>query len=334
MIYLSRSFSILISTLLLFASPVQSELIDRVVAEVNNDVITLSELNEEARETYLRIAREYSPEDQPTIIRQAQEQLLESMIDRMLIRQEAVLKKITISEQEISATIDNVIKASNLTKETFQQKLEQDGVNEITFRQNIESRVRVQKLIARDVSSKIVISDEMILEAYDKEYTSQVDEGGFYLLQMGVSWGESEASRQSTALLYEDEMAARKKIEKLRKQAVSGEDFSELARKYSDLPSAADGGDIGVFNESEMAPSMKAAVINLKPGEVSEIIKTPAGYQFFKLLSNKEGGIVMQVPYDEVKDRLRNELFNAQIMKEYQEWLVELKERSYIKKML
>jgi peptidyl-prolyl cis-trans isomerase SurA len=79
---------------------------------------------------------------------------------------------------------------------------------------------------------------------------------------------------------------------------------------------------------------MKAAVTSLKPGEISEIVETPVGYQFFKLLSGGEGGIVMQAPYDTVKEEIRDTLFRKAMEEEYKAWIEELKKNYYIKKML
>jgi len=115
---------------------------------------------------------------------------------------------------------------------------------------------------------------------------------------------------------------------------VSGSDFSELARKFSDLPSKAEGGDIGVFEEVEMASYMRGAVTSLNPGQVSDIIETPVGYQFFKLLSSKEGGIVTIAPYSEVKEEIREKLYDQELRKEFEEWIEDIRSEAYIRTSL
>ncbi|MEJ2136179.1 MAG: peptidylprolyl isomerase, partial [Desulfofustis sp.] len=105
-------------------------------------------------------------------------------------------------------------------------------------------------------------------------------------------------------------------------------------RKFSDLPSAAEGGDIGVFEESEMASYMRSAVTSLNPGEVSAIIETPVGFQFFKLLSSKEGGIVTLAPYAQVKEEIRETLYNQELRKEFEEWIEEIRSEAYIRTSL
>lgn len=83
-----------------------------------------------------------------------------------------------------------------------------------------------------------------------------------------------------------------------------------------------------------MASYMKKAVLTLEPGSVSPIIESPVGFQFFKLLSNREGGIVMQAPYDSVKEEIREQLYNQAMQEAFVNWIDEMKGKSYIKKLL
>jgi len=79
---------------------------------------------------------------------------------------------------------------------------------------------------------------------------------------------------------------------------------------------------------------MRTAVTSLNPGEVSAVIETPVGFQFFKLLSSKEGGIVMQAPYSEVKEEIREKLYNQELRKEFEEWIKEIRDEAYIRTSL
>ncbi|MBT8333217.1 MAG: peptidylprolyl isomerase, partial [Deltaproteobacteria bacterium] len=222
---------------------------------------------------------------------------------------------------------------ADVSRDTFLEQLYASGLDEVTYRSNLQSQILQNKLISRDIRSKIIITEDRILDYYDAQYTKRVDEGSYYLLQIGVSWGETQAAESSTSAIEEKKSNARKQVESVHKLARSGQDFSELARKFSDLPSAADGGDIGVFQEDDMASYMKNAVISLKPGEISPIIETPVGYQFFKLLSTREGGIVIQAPYDTVKDEIRQILFQEAMQSEFKNWINGIKERAYIRKL-
>ena len=84
---------------------------------------------------------------------------------------------------------------------------------------------------------------------------------------------------------------------------MNGQDFMALAKKFSELPSAADGGNIGTFQKEEMADYMVTAISSLTPGQVSKIVETPDGYQFFKLLSSQDGGLYFRHPMNRLRKR-------------------------------
>ena len=115
--------------------------------------------------------------------------------------------------------------------------------------------------------------------------------------------------------------------------AKSGEDFKSLAEKFSDLPSASDGGDIGVFTLDEMAPFMRDAVAELHPGQLSQIVETPAGFQFFKLLTMQDEAAVETAAFDAVKEEIREKLFEEKLKVAYTNWVKKLKEEAYIQKL-
>jgi len=173
----------------------------------------------------------------------------------------------------------------------------------------------------------------MVLDYYDANYTKHISGGGYYLMQMGFVWGKNSNASDSAPAQYADKMDAKKRAERVRKLLLNGQDFRMLAEKFSDLPSAADGGDLGVFQKDEMATYMKEAVLPLSPGEVSEIVETPSGYQFFKLLSSQDGQIVVQASFASVKDDIRQKLYDEQLKEQFDEWVTKIKTEAYIKRL-
>ena len=320
--------------LLTFSSLAFAEVVDRVVAEVNDEVITLSEIEEEGRELFRKIALEVPAQDRLRAIEQVREDILRSMIDKKLIKQEAIKQGIVVTSEEIDDMVEQMLLANSISKEQLLAELEKSGADEAMYRSNIEIQIYQNKLLNRDVRSKIVITEEAILDYYDTSYTKHIPEGGYYLLQIGIGWGETEGEDPDPTIIEQRKKSARQRAERVHKLALSGNDFKELARKFSDLPSAAEGGDIGVFDEDEMASYMRTAVTSLNPGEVSAVIETPVGFQFFKLLSSKEGGIVMQAPYSQVKEEIREKLYNQELRKEFEEWIKEIRDEAYIRTSL
>ncbi len=335
---IKKNFPLLISAclwcLLIFSSSASGEVVDRVVAEVNNEVITLSEIEEEGKGLFRKIALEVPAQDRLSAIEQVRKDILRSMIDQKLIEQEAAKQGLMVTNEEIDLMVEQMLQASNMTKEQLLDQLEENGVDEASYRSNVATQIYQNKLLNRDVRSKIVITEEAILDYYDTSYTKHIPEGGYYLLQIGIDWGETEGEDLPSEVIEQRKLSARERAERVHKLARSGSDFKELARKFSDLPSAAEGGDIGVFEESEMASYMRSAVTSLNPGEVSAIIETPVGFQFFKLLSSKEGGIVTLAPYAQVKEEIREALYNQELRREFEEWIEKIRSEAYIRTSL
>lgn len=329
------------ATLLLFflfaivLSPVicTAELLDRVVAVVNDDVITLSDLEKEGEKFYREISAKAPAESLAETLQKAREDVLNRLIEKHLIAQKAKANNISVSDDEAENTFQQMQKQSGLSATDFIAKLQAEGMTETSYKEQLKQQILQSKLVNTDVRSKIAITDDEILDYYDTHYTSQVSKGGLYLLQIGFSWRDTNNPDASDEVLRVNKLEAQKKAEEIHELAKNGEDFKELAKKYSNLPSATDGGDIGVFQLDEMAPYMQGAVKELKPGEISEIIDTPEGYQFFKLLNSQDGTIVIKTPLEQVKEEIRNILYDERLKKTYDEWLSNLKNQAYIQKL-
>jgi peptidyl-prolyl cis-trans isomerase SurA len=314
----------LLTPLYLFA-----EVVDKVVAVVNDEVITLSELEEETAGLYRSIAQDNSAESTLDALEEAREATLNSMIERRLIKQKAKKYNITVTDEDVNNAYEGMRKKMSLNPLEFQQKLAESGLTEESYRYKLKSQILQQKLLSFDVRDKIVVTDEMVLDYFDENYTSKVDKGSYYLLQMGFSWPKTNDPEQLAATKKE----TREKAERVYNLAKGGQDFKSLAKKFSDLPSASDGGDIGSFTLDEMAPAMRDAVAPLKPNELSKIIETPAGYQFFKLLSGDKNAIVVSASFEAVKEDIKQKIFEEKLKEAYSEWVKKLKDDAYIQRL-
>lgn len=311
-----------------------AQLVDRVVAVVNDDVITLSELEENGAE-YLDMVRENSSRDsRDQELMAARENVLDKLIDQRLITQKAAVAGVTLSDNEFQMGYEKNIQSMNLSREQFLEKLKNSGMTEENYQDSLRNQLLRDKLILYEVRSKIIVTEEMMANYYDTEFSKEIEGGGYYLLQIGFTWGKSAEVTQSTDLLEADKEQARERAEATRQEILDGADFGSVAKEKSELPSAPDGGDLGLFQKDEMAPYMLEAVLPLKAGEISQVTETPIGYQFFKLLSNMEGDIVHQVPYESVKEEIRKKLFEIKFKEEFETWVGQIKKESYIKKML
>ena len=321
---------------LFFFAPGQSpaKMLDRIVAVVNDDVITLSELEESGKEYLSRVQKAAPADKLDEIMRQARGRLLDKLITQRLISQQAAAANVQLTEEEFAENYEKNLSKMGLTRQQFLQKLKETGLSEERYKTDLRNKLLRDKLILYEVRSKVVVTDEMIEEYYQNEYAEEVTDGGFYLLQMGFTWDPPEGTEQSEEQLAEAKALAKKRAEEARQEVINGGDFSIIARESSDLPSAEDGGDLGVFQEDELAPYMRDAILALDVGEISPIIETPTGFQFFKLLSRQNGEGAEQTPFETVKKDLRTKLLTKKFEEAYADWVEKIKKGSYIKKML
>lgn len=323
---LTKLLSFLFLFITLF-SPAHGEVVDRCVAVVNEDVITLSEVNELGKPLFQRVA-EQAPADQLTdALQQARRTVIEKLIDKKLLLQEANKLQISVSDEDVDNALQRILDRNQTSMEQFRSELATMGMDEKQYREDLKEQILSSKLVSYEVRSKVIIPEEKIIDYYDMHYTEQLGAGGYYILQIGISRDEKDAQADPATARKE----ARSKAERVLSLAGNEKDFKELARQYSDLPSAVDGGDIGVFQENEMAPYMRDAVTALKPGQISGIIETPDGYQIFKLLSSQEGQIITKEPYESVKEEIRETLYRQEMQKRYKSWLNSIHEQAYIK---
>lgn len=306
-----------------------AEVVDKVVAVINDEVITLSELEEETNSVFKSITKDNPGAPVSEALQKAREIALNGMIESHLIQQKAKKYNVIVTDDDVAGAYDKMRSGMSLSPEEFKHKLELSGLNEESYRNKLKEQILQSRLLSYDVRSKIIVSDEMILDYYDENYTSKVDAGSFYLLQIGMSWPKTADPEQLAAAQKE----TRERTERVYKLAQSGQDFKSLAEKFSELPSASDGGDIGSFTLDEMARSMRDAVGSLQPGEISAIVETPSGYQFFKLLSGDKNAIVVTASYEAVKEEIREKIFEEKLKVAYAEWVKNLKEEAYIKKL-
>ena len=322
MIYFARLLVFLVF-LPVFA---HAEVIDRVVAVVNDDLITLSELNSEGELHFEKIREKVPVEERSQALTAARKEILATLIERKLIAQRAEKRDIDLSDEEVEMQYFRVIEQNNLTEDQFISELAKAGITPKMYKDNLRSQMIRQRLISIEIRSKVVITNEQIEEYYNTKYGQQGEGDGLHILQIGCTWGGASKSASK------DEAQMRAK--QLRGMVMAGENFKEIAQSYSDLPSAPDGGDIGIFKRDELSKAMQDGLSGLRPGEVSTIIESGQSFQFFKLLSSKSGNIITQAPLDSVREEIRALLHEQRLKEKFEVWVTQLRELAYIKEQL
>jgi peptidyl-prolyl cis-trans isomerase SurA len=327
MILLKRVLAAFAFSLLLMTFS-HADVVDRVVAIVNDDVITLSEVNEEGKALLQRVAETVPPSELTEALKQVRQKIIEKLIEKKIMLQEAEKAQVSVSDEDVKMAYQRIIEQNNMTPELFRKQLAAVGMDETQYMKNLHSQVLSSKLVNLEIRSKVIIPEDRIIDYYDTHYTERVGEGGYYILQIGITWDDKAPEESGIPTSRE---AASQKAEQIRNLAVEGKDFKELARKHSNLPSSVDGGDIGIVKAEDMSTGMLETITKTKAGGISPIIETSSGYQFFKVLSSQEGQIITKVSYESVKDEIFETLYQQEMETRYTNWLKQMKSKAYIK---
>ena len=251
-------FSCLISVLPSVHS--RAELVDRIIAYVNDDIITLSELNERVQD--FAAAREQNPflREQNQSLESVRREMLDSLINERLTSQEIARLRITVSDSEVDEVIASVSKENNLTQEALEAQLRKEGKTVEDLRQQIRRTLEQNQLIQREVRSKTVITDELV-EAYYQSHLKEFQSSERWRLRDIFLPFDSVASLEDRARLFD---LGQQIVDRLQQ----GADFALLAQRYSRGPGAEQGGDLGFFSKGELDPALEKAIANLKKGEI------------------------------------------------------------------
>src|SRR5574337_1317459 len=308
----------------LTASVAHGVILDRVVAVVNDDVITLTEVQEEGLQTIRRIVRDTMGMEREQQLRSTERQILDELILRRLQLQEAKKEKIEAAPAEIQSTIEELKKRNGLASdEELRAALSRELLSEEQFRRGIADQVVLTKLVARRVRSKVVVLDEEVQQYYEQQQAQFRDMSQFKMrhLLVAVPKGStpSEVSR------------AKRRIEEAQALIKSGTDFSSVAQQYSEGPLAASSGEVWMMRRGELAPELEQAALALPIGQASDIITTPAGFHITVVEERVPGRVL---PFDQVKEQIRTILFVRKAEATFKEWIEGLKTKANVEMKL
>jgi peptidyl-prolyl cis-trans isomerase SurA len=311
----------------LLAYPSQARLVDKVVAIVNGEVVTSTELDQASQAIFTKLRQTTPSAKLEEALAKARQETLTEMIEDLLIAQKAREFEIEVTNEEITAAIERISSDNGMTVAQLYKELGKSNVNEEEYRRKLGSQIRRSKLLNYEVGSRIVISEEKARQYYDTVYTKREIAAGYHIMQIGFTWGAPESSSSTRE-------GASQRAENIRKMVLEGQDFRELARSFSDLPSGKDGGELGFFKEDEMAAHMRGIIVDLQPGQVSNVVEASGSFQFFLLLDRNIGGKAEFAPFEFVNDQIQDKLGQEELKTNYGKWMKELWDQALIKELL
>ncbi len=298
-----------------------AETVDRIVAVVNDDVITLNELNKVLK-PYIQQIRTmgYLPEKEKQMIFKVRKSVLDRLIDEKIEDQEIKREKIEVPDHQIDQAIERIKEAHYYTDEDLRAGLASQDMTMKEYRKQIKDQLARAKLINRNVKSKIVITKEDIKAYYEKHLDQYGGKEKYHLrnIIMKVSGLSNSDSRLET----------KEKMEGILKKLKAGESFEVLAKKYSQSPTASDGGDLGLFEFDSLSPKLQKAIKKIKPGGFTPVLDTDQGFQIFYLQKIvKTAG----KPLKAVSSEIENIIYNKMIDEKYSEWIQSIRQQAVIR---
>jgi len=303
------------------ALPVRAEVVDRIVAVVNDEVITLHDLNTAFEPYEKNIESTYKGKDKDSVIKQTKESFFQRLIDNILIEQEA--KKagtsVTVKDEDVMNVIQDMLIKQKLSMQDFLKHLAKEGSSIETVKKEIKSQIIRMRLLKREVKDRIIVTDEEIGEYYNKH--RQEYEGK-----------ESVRMKQILLLLPSgaDETVKinmKKEALRLHELLMKGESFDLLASKYSQGAAAAQGGDVGFIERGTIIPEVETIAFRLPLEQVSEVIESSMGFHIIKVVDKKGAGLK---PIAIVREEIKAKIEDEKLDKKFEEWISSVRDKSHI----
>lgn len=294
-------------------------LIDKVVAIVNDEVITLSELQQEGKPLIQRMREELQKQDPEDQLQITERQILDALILRRLQIQEAAKQHIVVDQDQVTAAIEQIKKQNGITSDVaFAQALKHQNLTPEDLKTKVWEQLVVEALLVRNVRNSVVVSEEEVTQYY-QEHADQFRQPASVRIRHILLRLPENPSPENLA-------QARARAASLLGQLRNGAEFATMAREHSDGAAATEGGDLGVMRKGELHPALESVAFSLKPGSISDVIETDAGLNIIKVEERTSGDSLS----GEVRAHVHQLVFNQKLLKRMNEYFEELKKQAYI----
>jgi len=298
-----------------------AEIVDRIVAIVNNEVISLYELNQIAKPYFERIKSSRYPVDvEKKLMFEVRQKILKELIDQKLTDQELERLKISVSDQEIENAIERFKESKFITDEQLREALANEGLTYEQYREQTKKQIQRAKLVNLEVRSKIVITEEDIKAYYDSHNAEFAGEKKYHLHNLHM--------RVPSYASYDDRQIALKTMQAVRLELESGKSIEAVVKQFAASASNVGGGDLGLFKLDDLAPRLQELIKDMNTGDLTPVLEMEFGFQIVYVDEIVESG---GKSLEEVKTVIQDKLYSQIVDEKYSSWLQALRDRSHIK---
>ncbi|MBN1570287.1 MAG: peptidyl-prolyl cis-trans isomerase [Acidobacteria bacterium] len=296
-------------------SSASSKTVDRIVAQVNEEIVTLSELNQETAQIRQELATKYSGEELEQMVQKAEQEALESLIREKLLYQKGLELGFNADvDKKIAAAVQQVVKENNFEDtEELEKALEQAGRSLREFREQFKKQIIINDLIYEFVDSRIALLTPEI-EKYYKDHQEDFST-------------PDEVTLSTIVIKEATDRESEERANDIYGRLQKGESFAALASQYSKGATANTGGNIGTYILSKLNALTLKAIEGLKEGDSSKPQKEPEGFVLYRIDSRKVAAVR---PLDQVKNEIKNRIYAGKRGPELERYINQLKEDAYI----
>ena len=313
------------------AAQSQQQVIEQVLVKVNGDILTKSDLEE--RQIVALRQRNLNPEllkndeQLKKVIAEVTPQILVAAIDEMLLTQLGREKGLKLTDEQFNRWLASMRKDQNLEDEKrFQEALKQEGMTIADVRRNVERQFVMREVQSQEFGGKLQITEEEARQYYQANQKEFAEPATVTLREIFIEVPTVMQQGKPMISVGRDDEAAKKAAD-VRARLTAGEDFAKVAGEVSNSASKANGGLIGPIATSELSPDLHQLVDKMKPGDISEPIRTSRGYQILKLETSKAAGVR---PFDAVRDLVADRVYQDRANSEMRKFLDRVRRQAII----
>lgn len=295
---------LLFSASLLLAPALRAEILERVIARVNGDIVTLSEF--EQRQLAALQAARIGPEGVERFLRDNNQRILQEAIDELLVLQRGGEIGLKVRPEFVDQMLEDIKKDNGITTdEQLLEQLRREGLSLEELKRNVSHSILKRQVLARELEPRAAVTDAEVAAEYEKNRAAWQRPASVTLREILVSGPE-----------------ARERATDLARRARAGEDFATLARQNSSSSSAGSGGELGRIARGELSRELEDAAFALPVGDISDPIPSGGGWRVLKVEQKTEAGLI---PFDEARRELSERLRQERLAAEYQKYIAGLR---------
>jgi len=300
----------------LMANSANADVVERVVATVNNEAIFLSDLRKRAVPFLPQVAEASTETERMARLKELYEELLTFLVDEQLIRQLASSGGIRVTDADVDNAIENLRLQNNMTEEEFKEALESQGLSQGQYRRDLKRQLIRLKVMNERVRSRVNVTEEQVRSRYEQRARAEGSELRFQVSHVVVPVAEGASAIQVAA--------KRQEAETLR-ASLTPENFNARAPQLG-------GGDLGWLTQGDLPEELERALQPLNAGEISDPVRGGSGFHIFFLQDRQVGAGFPS--YDEMKQELYREMLDAAMTRQEKIFLDEIRRKAVINRML